>query len=149
MKEFELKGLDEAIGKLKQLPNNMRKKVVMGSMRKGAMVVVRAAKLNAKDQDDPKTGRKIANNIQARFASKLYRATGDVAYRVGVASPKGPIPKGNPDEGEKGATPHWHLVELGTEKMAADPFMLPALESNVTATTDAVATEMKKRLDKL
>ncbi|WP_159913033.1 HK97-gp10 family putative phage morphogenesis protein [Pantoea sp. 18069] len=149
MKEFDLKGLDQAIGKLKQLPNNMRKKVVMGSMRKGSMVVVRAAKANAMGIDDPGTGRKIASNIQARFASKLYRSTGDVAYRVGVATPKGPIPKGNPDEGDKGPTPHWLLKEWGTEKMAAEPFMLPALEANVELATDAVAAEMRKRLDKL
>lgn len=149
MSEFDLNGLDQAIEKFKQLPNAVRKKVMMGSLRKGAMLVADAAKANALGHDDPATGRKIASNIQVRFSSKLYRATGDVGYRIGVATPKGPIPKGNPDEGDKGPTPHWHLLELGTEKMAATPFMLPALESNVTAATDAVATEMKKRLAKL
>lgn len=149
MTEFELKGMDQAIERLKALPNDVRKKVVMGALRKSATLVVKAAKANAMRHDDPATGRKIASNIQARFGSKTYKATGDVMYRIGVANPKGAIPKGNPDEGDKGPTPHWHLLELGTETMRATPFMLPALTGNIDAAVSTFAAEATKRLDKL
>lgn len=147
--EFDLKGLDQAIDLFKALPNSVRKKVVMPAARKAARVITNAAKRNAGDRDDPQTGRKIAQNIQQRFASKTYRATGDVMYRIGVATPKGRIPKGNPDEGAKGPTPHWHLLELGTEHMRADPFMLPAMADNVQTSASAFASEFQKRLNDL
>ena len=149
MTQFDLKGMEKAIDRMKALPNDMRKKVVMGALRKSATLVVKAAKANAMRHDDPATGRKIASNIQARFGSKTYKATGDVMYRIGVANPKGAIPKGNPDEGDKGPTPHWHLLELGTEAMAARPFMLPALADNNEAATNAFAAEAAKRIAKL
>lgn len=149
MTEFDLKGMDKAIERMKALPNDVRKKVVMGALRKSATIVVNAAKANALVLDDPKTARKIASNIQARFGSKTYKATGDVMYRIGVANPKGAIPKGNPDEGDKGPTRHWHLLELGTEKMRATPFMLPALTGNIDAAVSTFAGEATKRLDKL
>lgn len=149
MAEFDLKGMGSVIDRMKALPNDVRKKVVMGALRKSAALVVKAAKANAMRHDDPATGRKIASNIQARFASKTYKQTGDVAYRIGVATPKGRIPKGNPDEGDKGPTPHWHLLELGTEKMRARPFMLPALSNNAGAAIDTFAADAAKRMDKL
>ena len=149
MTQFDLKGMDKAIERMKALPNDVRKKVVMGALRKSATIVVNAAKANALVLDDPKTARKIASNIQARFGSKTYKATGDVMYRIGVANPKGAIPKGNPDEGDKGPTRHWHLLELGTEKMRARPFMLPALTDNIDAAVSTFAGEATKRLDKL
>lgn len=149
MTEFELKGMDKAIERMKALPNDVRKKVVMGALRKSATLVVKAAKANALVLDDPKTARKIASNIQARFGSRTYKHTGNVMYRIGVANPKGAIPKGNPDEGDKSPTRHWHLLELGTETMDATPFMLPALTGNIDAAVSTFAAEATKRLDKL
>lgn len=149
MTEFDLKGMSQAIDRMKALPNTVRKKVVMGALRKSAVLVAGAAKVNALQNDDPETGRKIASNIQVRFASKTYKRTGDVMYRIGVATPKGRIPKGNPDEGDKGPTPHWHLLELGTETIAATPFMLPALASNTEAAIATFSAEATKRMDKL
>lgn len=147
--EFDLVGLDKAIERIKALPNNLRKKVVMGALRRAARVVTKAAKVNAMAHDDPETGRKIASNVQQRFAGKTYKNTGNVMYRIGVTTPKGRIPKGNPDQGDKGPTPHWHLLELGTEQMAAKPFMLPALTANIDTATNTFAAEVEKGLNKL
>ena len=77
MTQFNLKGMEKAIDRIKALPNDVRKKVVMGALRKSATLVVKAAKANAMRHDDPATGRKIASNIQARFGSKTYKATTD------------------------------------------------------------------------
>lgn len=149
MIEYELQGMDAVIVKMRTLANDMRRKVAMGATRRAARVVTNAAKVNAQAVDDPNTGRRIASNIQQRFNGKFYKATGDIMYRVGVASPKGKIPKGNPDEGDKGPTPHWHLLELGTEKMRARPFMAPALSSNVEAAMSVFSAEMNKGIEKL
>ncbi len=149
MIEYELQGMDAIIFKMRTLANDMRRKVAMGATRRAARVVTNAAKVNAQAVDDPNTGRRIASNIQQRFNGKFYKATGDIMYRVGVASPKGKTPKGNPDEGDKGPTPHWHLLELGTEKMRAQPFMGPALSNNVEAAMSVFSAEMNKGIEKL
>lgn len=148
MVEFEIKGLDVVNAKMKSITNDLRKKFAMQAMAKAARIVTNAAKANAARVDDSETGRTIAKNIQQRFASRTYRATGDVMYRIGVATPKGRIPKGNPDEGLGGPTPHWHLIELGTPKAPAEPFMLPALATNVDRVTDMFVSELSARLDK-
>ena len=149
MIEYELQGMDAVIVKMRTLTNQVRRKVAMGATRRAARVVTNAAKANAQALDDPKTRRRIADNIQQRFNGKFYKATGDIMYRVGVASPKGKIPKGNPDEGDKGPTPHWHLLELGTEKMRARPFMGPALSNNVDAVISVFSAQMNKGIEKL
>ena len=47
MAEFDLKGMRQAIDRMKALPNTVRKKVVMGALRKSAVLVAGAAKVNA------------------------------------------------------------------------------------------------------
>lgn len=146
MVETKLTGFDEAVEKLLKLPQDLRKRALVRAMSRSTRIVTKAAKANALRVDDSATGRRIANNVQQRFASRTYKQTGDVMFRVGVATPKGRIPKGNPDEGVKGPTPHWHLVELGTEEMRAEPFMLPALTNNIGLVIDKTATELTAAL---
>ncbi|KKC45782.1 HK97-gp10 family putative phage morphogenesis protein, partial [Acinetobacter sp. V2] len=40
-------------------------------------------------------------------------------------------------------TRHFWLVEFGTAKTKAQPFMRPALESNIDSVTEAVAAKLK------
>jgi len=113
--EFSLLGLDGVIKRMRSLPVELRKKPGRSALGRAARLVRLAAVSNAQGVDDPETGRQIAQNIVQRFRSRYYRQTGDLMISVGVATERGRIPKGNPDAGAKGNTPHWHLVELGTE----------------------------------
>jgi HK97 gp10 family phage protein len=56
--------------------------------------------------------------------------------------------KGNPDSGKKGPTPHFRLLEFGTEKMSARPFMRPALAENIEAATNEFVLQYNKSLDR-
>ena len=96
--------------------------------------------------DDPDTGRRIADNVGQRFRSKYFRQTGDSMVSIGVLTKKGRIPRGNPDEGRKGNTPHWHLIELGREGAAAQPFLRPAASSSVSEVYGAIAAELEKQV---
>lgn len=144
-----LTGLDKVIERLKTVSREVKVKAARGALARAARVITNEAKAGAERGDDPKTGRKISQNIQQRFASKTLKHTGDVMYRIGVATARGAIPKGNPDEGPKGNTPHWHLRELGTQHAAADPFLRPAGETKAQAAADVFMTELDKQLDKL
>lgn len=145
----KIEGLTQAVERLKALPKELRKTPGRAAVGKGAAVIRKAAKANALRVDDSETGRKIADNIGQRFRSKEFKRTGDLMVSVGVLSGKGKIPDGNPDAGPKGDTKHWHLVELGSAKMAARPFLRPALSDNAQAATDAIATELNNQIDKI
>lgn len=146
--QFSLTGFEALRRKLAQVPIKLRTNGSKKALSAAANIVTKAARENALRMDDPDTGRRIRDNIGKRTRSRYSRRTGDAMVSVGVLSQKGRIPKGNPDAGRKGNTPHWHLVELGTEKTRAQPFLRPALESNTGAVIDKYAVELDKELDK-
>lgn len=145
--EFSIVGFEEIKRQLGKLSVDVGDKAARSAMRKAAGIVARSARENALRIDDPETGRRIRDNIRLQFASRHYRETGDLMYRVGVSSRRGVIPKGNPDEGPKGNTPHWHLVELGTEHSRAQPFLRPALSENIHPFLDRLTNELSKAIN--
>lgn len=146
--EFSLTGLEEVRAKMRRVPVTARGKPGRRALGKAATIVARAARRNAQAVDDPETGRRISQNIGRRFRGRHFRRTGDLMISIGVLTSRGRIPKGNPDEGPKGNTPHWHLVELGTERARAQPFLRPALANNISPVTDKFVTEFSAELDK-
>lgn len=148
---FSILGLKEIKTKLQTLPDEVSKKAVRTSLRKAAKLVRDAAYNNALSVDDPKTGRKIADNIRLQFASRLFQQTNGelVMFRVGVSTSRGNIPTPNADTGPRGSTPHWHLVEFGTQKNKSKPFMRPALDNNVNQVIDSFVVNLGQELDNL
>ncbi|EFI59768.1 MULTISPECIES: HK97-gp10 family putative phage morphogenesis protein [Comamonas] len=147
--QFKLTGFDEVSKRLQALPVELRKKPARSALGKAATLVRGQAQTNAIWLDDKATGRKIADNIIQRFRSRYSKRTGDVMISVGVGTEKGRIPKGNPDEGPKGNTPHWHLLELGTEQAKPQPFLRPAAEQQAEAAIALFGTELDKAITRL
>lgn len=147
--QWDLRGFDAAIGKMKKLPAELRQKPGQSALGSAARVLTKQAKENALRLDDQETGRKIADNVVQRFRSRYYKQTGDLMISVGVGTEKGRIPKGNPDTGPKGNTPHWHLLEIGTERMRAQPFLRPALVEKLDEIQSVFAKKLEAQLDKL
>lgn len=145
--QFSIIGLDELLGKLDRIKYETKYKGGRFALRKAARLVGDSAALLASRIDDPETGRSIAANIAERWSGRRFKRTGDLAFRVGVLH-GAVIQKGNPDEGANGPTPHWRLLEFGTEKMRAQPFMRPALERNIGRATDVFAKEYEKAIDR-
>lgn len=147
--QFTLDGADEVLAKLRQLSYETNKKGGRRALRLAAQFIRDAAKENAVALNDPQTGRTIASNIAERWNGRLNKATGDLAFRVGVLQGAILPAKGEkPDESAGGPTPHWRLLEFGTEKMAARPFMRRALSQNVEGATSIFMYEFDKALDR-
>lgn len=147
--EFDLQGLDSVLAKLQGLSNTIKRKAGSSALRKAGNVIVKAARVKVSAHDDPGTGRKIAKNITLVWNNRVYKATGDLAYQIGVR--KGAVlpKKGEtPDTGAGGRTPHWRLLELGTEKMQAFPFLRPAMTENAQQVSDVFIQELEKAIDK-
>lgn len=149
MIEAKITGLDELQAKLKNLSAETQYKGGRFALRKAAQIVRNAAREGAARLNDPATGRAIADNIAERWNGKTFKQNGDLMFRVGVL--KGAVlPKDNGKETGKGsATPHWRLLEFGTEKMQAKPFMRPALENNLQTATDEFVRQYNKAIDRV
>lgn len=146
MYETQLNGLDQLRQKMKKLDRELTDNLVRKSVSAGARAIRDRAKAIVSASDDPETGRQIANNIVSRYRKKLSQREGGVVVSVGVIYPKGRIPKGNPDDGKN--TPHWFLLELGTEKMKAQPFLVPAALQEASTLPQVIVDDLSKRLDK-
>ena len=145
---FSLLGFDRVRAKLRLVKDEIRGKATRSALRRASGILVRAAKENVMELDDPETGRRIADNIQLQFGSKVYAQTGKHLYRIGVGTRWQGIAKGNPDTGPRGNTPHWHLLEYGTRRSREKSFMRKALRSNVNPVINRFENELNRELDK-
>ena len=144
--EFSITGLDSLLGKLESVSYDVRRRGGRAALRKAAQVVMQKARDGAERIDDKETGRSIADNIALRWNGKLFKQTGDLGFRVGVLH--GAVLKDGGDLSPNSPTPHWRLIEFGTEKMAAAPFMRPALANSISEVTNTFVTEYEKAIDR-
>lgn len=146
---FDIQGLDPLLAKLEGLKYETKRKGGRAALRKAAQLVRDAARDGARKLDDAETGRSISDNIAERWNGRLFKRTGDLGFRVGVMQGAILPKKGQtPDKDAGGPTPHWRLLEFGTEKMPAKPFMRPALAQNIDAATAVFVREFDKAIDR-
>lgn len=135
--EFSILGLDSVLGKLEAVSYDVRRKGGRSSLRKAAQMLKGIAQENAREIDDSATGRSIANNIDLRWNGKLFKQTGDLGFRVGVLQGAVLAKKGEAvDTSATAKTPHWRLLEFGTEKIPARPFMRRSLADHINEITN-------------
>lgn len=145
MFDVKLERVDQLRPKMQKLDQALNQKLVRQALSAGGRKIRDRARSIVSASDDPTTGRKIAKNIVVRYRSKRSKNTGEVVVSVGVARPKGRIPEGNPDDGVN--TPHALLLELGTEKMKAQPFLVPAAMQEASTLPQIIVDDLSRRLD--
>lgn len=144
--EFSLVGMDSLIGKLDAISYDMKRKGGRSALRRAAQLIAEKMKEGARNIDDPVTGRSIADNVALRWNGRLFKSTGDLGFRVGVL--QGAVLKKGGDTSANSPTPHWRLIEFGTEKMRAQPFARKALADNISEATNTFITEYEKAIDR-
>jgi len=144
--EFSITGLDSLLGKLDSVTDDVKRKGGRTALRKAAQIVAEKAKEGARRVDDSATGRSIADNVAIRWNGRLFKRTGDLGFRVGILH--GAVLRNGGDLSANSPTPHWRLLEFGTEKMQARPFMRSALADNISAVTNEFLSQYEKAIDR-
>ncbi|HDT5146476.1 HK97-gp10 family putative phage morphogenesis protein [Klebsiella pasteurii] len=144
--EYKLTGVDELLGKLESITDDMKRKGGRAALRKAANVIANRAKANARRLDDPETGRSIADNIVVRWNGREFKRNGNLGFRIGVLH--GAVLKRHPDKAKNAPTPHWRLLEFGTENMRAQPIMRPAAENGAEEAMNTFVEEYGKSIDR-
>jgi len=160
-----LHGLGELLYKLKVLPDNLQRRALASSVRKGAAVVRSAAVANAKMLDDPKTAEQIYRNVAVQFSARQSKLEGGVVFRVGIrggarryTSTKENVRKGRVGQqyvtpGDRsnpgGDTYYWRFLEFGTSTIGATSFMTRALSDNTERATLVIVEDLSLQLNKL
>ncbi|EMP0248802.1 HK97 gp10 family phage protein [Klebsiella michiganensis] len=144
--EYKLTGVDELLGKLESITDDMKRKGGRAALRKAANVIANRAKANARRLDDPETGRSIADNIAVRWNGREFKRSGNLGFRIGVLH--GAVLKRHPDKAKNAPTPHWRLLEFGTENIRAQPIMRPAAENGAEEAMNTFVEEYGKSIDR-
>jgi len=147
MNQMKVIGADAIENLLKQLPERVARNVTTNALRAGARVIQRAAidKLRANPSVDTGTllkavAIKTAPKFKKASASKYSRNVADGTLvtvgikRIAVSA----VPKGKHKAQKKSPNRYAHIVEFGSEKMAAEPFMRPAVDGQGSAAVSAI-----------
>lgn len=147
--QVELQGVDEVIDRLRRLPTAFAFRGMRRALRRGARIVMIAAKNNARRIDDPITRERIFENIDiANGGKRRERQEGGPVVRVGVRGGARPLKKGTKVALPGGNTTHWRFVEFGTSEARAQPFLRPSLANNVQIISDLIMKAASEELDR-
>ena len=146
--EMNLEGLDGVLKTLKSLPPELVSKrggPVKLALAKGARVIAKEVKKNLRSvvKTDQSTGFLLKNIIVSR--GKEPTGTRGERYLVRVKRKIYPDREGKPVSTLKTA----HILEYGSEKQTATPFIRPAAIAKYQEAITTVSTDLVKRLDKI
>jgi HK97 gp10 family phage protein len=142
-------GLKELQEALKQLPDRIAKNVLRGSVSAGAAVIRKEAQARAPlftgkvAAGHPPPGTLKRSIVQKQIAelSSAVKQVFYVAVRAGKKYQK---------QGKKGGLSqdafYGQMVEFGTSKMPAKPYMRPAFEAKKNEAVTAISDYMEKRI---
>lgn len=158
-------GMDKLHDKLNALSVDIKYKGGRFALRKAANIVRDAAVKNALSVNDPKTPTEIAKNMAVRWSGRAFKSTGNLHFRVGIlggakkyANTKENVRKrrsgtlyktGGDKTNPGGDTWYWRMLEFGTEKMSAQPFLRKSLEQSTDPAINEFITQYNKSIDRV
>lgn len=152
--QVRLEGVEELKAALRGLPEKLRKRVLLGALRKAARAISTEAKAQAPVLKVAKRGRTpgtVRKRISVR-ASKFARQAGDVGVFVGVKPLRGGADArryGKASAKNPNDPFYWRFHEFGTKKMVAKPFLTPAASNKGDAAIATFLREVVPQIQKL
>lgn len=131
MNKTRLTGLDDVLARMEQITEKLAKKAMRKAMRKGGNLIRKAAIANAPVD---------SGDLRAHIALRLKVKPGAFYVRIGV---RGGAKKND------GTPYYWRMVEFGTVKQAARPFMRPALDNNAHEVLQTIVRTLRDEVARL
>lgn len=143
MADLQVKGLRELGAAMRGLSADMAGKVARQAVAAGAGVSRKAIRQKAPVD----TGNLRAAIVMKREKNTRLTEEYVVAVRKGKRRDVAAAKSG---QGKLGKDAYYaHMVEFGTVKMPAQPFVRPGFEETAQAATDAIAKRLKARIEKV
>ena len=120
---------DDLLKALKQFPQNIQKNVITGAIRAGCKPILNEAKANIPID---------SGNLKKSMGIIKRKSRDKTKVRFSVT----------PRRGGKYDGFYAHMIEFGTSKMTAQPFMRPAYENQDDQSINAAKEYLAKRIDK-
>ena len=147
-----IEGMDAVLKKMQQLDAMHQRRALRRGVTRGATEVRKKARANAKSLDNSATEEQIFRNISAK-AWRVRKNRPYLGSSIGVlggakspATAVGEI-KGKGKDNPGGDTWYWRMLEFGTKKMEAKPFLSTALESEKNKAVAAIRDGASKAID--
>lgn len=122
--DFRIEGLDELENQFDRLADTSKRKVMMKALNAGAAPIKKEAKANAPVDKGV---------LKSQIRSKQMKYTEKPAVGIYVS----------------GKAFYWYFIENGTSKMAAAPFLRPAVDSKHEEAVDRFKEKWKAEIDKV
>ena len=121
---FRVEGLEELERQFDRLADTSKRKVMMKALNAGAAPIKKEAKANAPVDKGV---------LKSQIRSKQMKYTEKPAVGIYVS----------------GKAFYWYFIENGTSKMAAAPFLRPAVDSKHEEAVDRFKEKWKAEIDKV
>ena len=134
----EITGLRDLQKALRQFPKNVQKNICVGANRAAAARIAKSAKMKVS----------VRTGTLKRSIRVVKRKTENNAVIKHSVSAGGKVKWSTKGEKKTGDAFYAHMVEFGTSKMSAQPFMRPALEEAGGYSLKEYKAYAAKRIDK-
>lgn len=161
---FDVSGLDGVRERMKELRTEVNFRAGRSALRAAARVLRDQARENARKVDDQSTVEEIWKNIDLRWDARAFKRDGTLPFRIGVLggarkyaatdlnARRGRVGQAYKTLGSAsnpgGDTWYWRFVELGTETVAARPFLRPVAAQAGQKAIDVFARKFNEGIDR-
>ena len=140
--DVQIAGFRDLDAALAELPQSLRRAVILAALKKAAAPMVRDARAKARRGKDPRRRGSMKQRKSGESASMGHGADSIAARAVKASTPNEASVAVGPD------ARHWYMkfVEFGTARQAPDRFLTPAFEINKDSAAELVGEELWKSL---
>lgn len=143
----EIKGLKELSKALKAFPQNVQNNILNSAVRAGAVTIQKEARKNVSIRTGLTKASIIIKKRRPKSKTRIKFSIGIRRIKDGREWYEKNLNSKYFKDKPKDAY-YAHMIEFGTSKAEASPFMRPALESKADEVINEVRKKMQQRLDK-
>lgn len=145
---IKVRGLKEIEALLEKLPDRISANVLNAALRRGASVIAKEARKNLRASpsiDSALLEKSISS--RARRQKRKGKYVGRAVVSIGAQRVTTQVVrKGHKKPVTATPSKYAHLVEFGTRKMKAEPFLRPALDTKGAEAIAVIGEAMSKRI---